>query len=273
MKKDYKIFILLSVFMLECFVTTRAQTLYLTDSRAAFSRQINMNNKFDFSKLEIFNGVYLIYFNKELKYNHIKVKIKNNKIDGYLIEYDSVGRIKTAGYYFQDSLWSFFSNPMDTTYKVGIWLYYNNKHLFRKKYSIPVSLIKEGYKDIFGLYNDGTIARETIYDTSLNILETKIFFTSGAIRSHVQLLNDSTIYFVRYNKDGTILYQVIDRPSIRIEYKSINNRPELFVYKCGNNNLTNIKSYHLTYPVRGYEAVRVYVKETEKIWNKKKSRK
>jgi len=244
---------------------SKAQTVYLTDARAAFSTKIWIDSGFNHSDLRIFDGEYYIYFNEKLKYNHFKVHIINNAIDGYTIEYDSLGNIKTAGYYYCDSLWTCITNPGDTTFKAGTWLHQFNNHFWRTKHNIPKALIKKGYKDIFAIYSNGTAAREIVYDTNFNVLETKIYYANGTIRSFAKMLNDSTIYFIRYYKNGTILYQVIDRPSLRIEYRSILNNPELIVYKCDTNDVLEMKNYHLSYPGRGYDILRIHQNKADKI--------
>lgn len=116
--------------------------------------------------------------------------LKDNKVHGSFTIV--VGNYSKYGTYYNDSLWTFLTNPDDTTFKVGEWTFYDYAWapLLSHHYDVPFendSLFKE-----YIFFSDGKMAKETTHKKGFGVIREVYFYYNGEIAAEV--INTESYY-------------------------------------------------------------------------------
>lgn len=91
--------------------------------------------------------------------------LRKDMVDGSYLKLTTTGW--TYGSYSQDSLWTFLTNPKDTTFKVGTWRQSAVGLTIEDVYKMPYNNNDE-FKEVWRFHN-GNIAREAIFKKSFGL--------------------------------------------------------------------------------------------------------
>lgn len=130
---------------------------------------LDWNGKLDLS-VPYPDGRWIIYDSNDTTRVRYHFQLKDNMVHGFFARYENA--IAEYGSYYKDSLWTFLTNPEDTTFKTGTWRtrtmvsdinfpdksyphYYDTNGIFRETW----------------LYQNGTIARDAYYKDSFGLTD------------------------------------------------------------------------------------------------------
>lgn len=254
MKKAYKIIFILSLLI---FVNIKvySQCLYFTDSNMKISIKIDMDSSFKCNTLNILDGEYIVCKTEDLQHKLMIINLKNKMVDGVFEKFDSNGNIIAFGQYYADSLWTFYFNPSDTSFKIGTWIYNNAGNRYISKYQIPLSLIKKGFVDKIILNQNDFEFLEILYDTNFTIKQSSYYGKDQRLFAQVIKSNDTLINYYEYNEDGSINLFIQDQPNRRIFYNFGNDKHNITIFKVDPPSLPKMEYFLLSFPYRGFETI------------------
>ena len=218
--------ILLSICLLSISIYCSGQNLELiTGEYEEFYKIINSDS---LDTQQVYpDGRYKIFKSDSSRFPQYVFYIKKGMVDGPYLRLKN--KEYTYGNYSQDSSWSFFYFPEDTTHKVGTWrrtfaLYgrsnkYDNYTSFEKIYKTPFDT-NNTFKELW-IYHNGQIAREAIFQKGIGIVS-ETFWDFGTNEIKSRKINSTTKIYsnsIEYKNDSISSVSLIQNGmEIHIDY-------------------------------------------------------
>jgi hypothetical protein len=162
------------------------------------------------------DGRYKVYESETDKIPEYVFNLENNKVSGPYLE---LCRNKSIyGTYSNDSLWTFLTNPDDTTFKIGTWRgiveYYsvfikgNDYHVYEQIYKMPFDS-NDIFREIW-LFHKGNIAREAIYKKGGGLMSETYwgFDTCKIINQTINFRSENYKHSITYENDSISLISI-----------------------------------------------------------------
>lgn len=207
---------LLSIYILILTNFCFGQNLNLVETKTEMFYKI-LKDSINF-KLNYPNGRYKIYLTDTNKLPINVFYVKEGKVDGSYLELKR--NSWTYGNYHKDSLWTFLTNPEDSTFKIGTWKTtvaqyssysgkYNNYYTHRNEFKIPFNN-SDKFTEIWHFHN-GHIAREAIFKKGFG-LEKETYWDFSTNKVSKKTVNSGTENYyqtITYKNDSILYVSII----------------------------------------------------------------
>jgi hypothetical protein len=208
-------------------------------------------------KLDYPDGRYKLFQSDTNRLPTHVFHIEEGNIHGPYIELD--GARYTLGNYHKDSLWTFVTNPRDTTFKIGTWRNtyttisgfsgkYDNHTSVRQIFKMPYDTTGE-FTEVW-LFSNGQLAREATFQKGFGLeKETHWDFENNEIV-------EQTINSGNQNYYQSILYRNDSIASVSLIQRGIHLIIDFdYSFGCENRPCTNVSVYRAESEINGNSIV------------------